>query len=126
MAQLKPANFMHVVLDNGVYETTGSQPTAATVVDLAKVAKAAGYRSVATARTQGQVRRAARRMLSGRGPAMLLVKTRPGHSADLERIPLTAGQIAQRFRRAVLTVHAAKKKSRRKKKTISRKTGNAK
>jgi thiamine pyrophosphate-dependent acetolactate synthase large subunit-like protein len=126
VAQLKPANFVHVVLDNGVYETTGSQPTAASVVDLAKTAKAAGYRSVATARTQGQVRRAARRMLSGRGPALLLVKTRPGHGAGLERIPLTAGQIAQRFRSAALTIRAEKKKSRRKKKARSRKTGNAK
>jgi thiamine pyrophosphate-dependent acetolactate synthase large subunit-like protein len=120
ISELKPANLMHVVLDNGVYETTGGQPTAAAAVDLAKVAKAAGYRSVSTARTQGQVRRAARRMLAGRGPSMLLVKVKPGHGADLMRIPFTAGQIARQFRRTAIAAPAAGRKRPGKRKRSSR------
>lgn len=93
-------NFMHVVLDNGVYNTTGAQPSAAAVVDLARVAKAAGYRSVVVARTAAQVRRSARRMLAGRGPRMLLAKVEPGPNPELVRIPLTPEQIKKRFRKA--------------------------
>ena len=102
VSHLKPRNFMHVVLDNGVYNTTGAQPTAAAAVDLAKAAKAAGYRTVATAKTPAQVKRSARRMLAGRGPSMLVVKVKPGKNPDLVRIPLTPVQMKQRFRRAAI------------------------
>ena len=102
VSQLRPRNFMHVVLDNGVYNTTGAQPTAAAAVDLARAAKAAGYRSAATAKTVAQLRRAARKMLAARGPSMLVVKVRPGRNPDLERIALTPVQMKQRFRRAAI------------------------
>jgi len=38
-----PENFIHVILDNGVYESTGGQPTLSGSIHLASVAKAAGY-----------------------------------------------------------------------------------
>ena len=43
---LKPKNFVHVVLDNEVYGSTGNQPTLSRTVRLDQVAKAAGYVNV--------------------------------------------------------------------------------
>jgi phosphonopyruvate decarboxylase len=40
----KPNNLLHVLLDNGVYESTGAQTTVADTVDFAAVAQACGYR----------------------------------------------------------------------------------
>jgi thiamine pyrophosphate-dependent acetolactate synthase large subunit-like protein len=120
ISELSPANLMHVVLDNGVYNTTGAQPTSAIAVDFAKVAKAAGYRSVATARTRHQLRRYARRMLTGKGPSFLLVKVKPGQNPDLVRIPFSPEQIKRRFRRIARTDTVIEKKrrtSRKKKRT---------
>lgn len=100
VCEFAPRNFIHVVLDNGVYDTTGAQPTAAAAVEIAKVARAAGYRNALVARTLAQVSRATRRLLAGRGPSMLVAKVRPGIRADLPRIPLTPVQIKKRFRKS--------------------------
>jgi phosphonopyruvate decarboxylase len=40
-----PPNLVHVVLDNGAYESTGSQPTASPAVDWVGLGRAVGYRS---------------------------------------------------------------------------------
>tara|TARA_Y100000310_G_C20657242_1_gene802624 strand:+ start:44 stop:592 length:549 start_codon:yes stop_codon:yes gene_type:complete len=39
----KPENFLHIVIDNGVYESTGSQKTVSATIELENVAKSAGY-----------------------------------------------------------------------------------
>ena len=43
----QPANLLHIMLDNGVHDSTGGQPTATDVTDLAAVAEACGYARVA-------------------------------------------------------------------------------
>lgn len=121
--EFRPRNFMHVVLDNGVYNTTGQQPTAAAVVGLASVAKAVGYRNAVTVKTATQLRRTARRMLSAKGPVMLVVKVEAGKNPDLVRIPLTPVQIKRRFRKAAAAnVSIAGKDSRAKRKRRRRST----
>ena len=46
IAQQAPANLLHVLLENGVYEVTGGQPVpGAGLADFATMARAAGYRS---------------------------------------------------------------------------------
>jgi phosphonopyruvate decarboxylase len=39
----RPANLVHVLFDNQVYESTGAQPTVASGVDFCAVARACGY-----------------------------------------------------------------------------------
>lgn len=39
----RPSNLLHVLLDNGVYESTGAQTTVADTVDFSAVARACGY-----------------------------------------------------------------------------------
>jgi thiamine pyrophosphate-dependent acetolactate synthase large subunit-like protein len=118
VGELRPANFLHVVLDNGVYNTTGGQPTSASAVDLAKIARASGYRSVAVAANRSQLRRAARRMLKGRGPSMLVVKVRPGPSPGLARISLTPEQIKRQFRKAAAVAPGGEQASGKKKRRL--------
>lgn len=43
IAQSRPANLLHVVLDNGSYDSTGGQPTLSPGVDIAGAAAALGY-----------------------------------------------------------------------------------
>jgi len=40
---LKPENLVHFVLDNGIHESTGGQPTHSNKIELEKIAKAANY-----------------------------------------------------------------------------------
>ncbi len=46
IATCRPSNFIHIVLDNEAYESTGGQPSIASTVDLAALAESAGYPSV--------------------------------------------------------------------------------
>lgn len=67
----KPVNLYHVILDNGCYESTGGQNTLCRGVDLAAVAKAAGYRTVLKINSYTGI---SERLFSGKGPLCAVIK----------------------------------------------------
>jgi|GEM_PF-1215604 len=105
--------FVHVVLDNGVYESTGGQRTLSPRVDLCAIAVAAGYPS-ARAVTGGAVLTAAMaEALARPGPTYLRVRVDPapggpGRAAIHPRVPRHPRDIARRFVAAAVTAKAAK------------------
>ena len=48
IGNLSPANFYHIVFNNGSHDSVGGQPTTSSVIDLPAVALACGYRYAAT------------------------------------------------------------------------------
>jgi phosphonopyruvate decarboxylase len=72
-----PANLVHVVLDNGIHESTGGQATTSAGTALEGVAIAAGYASAARCRTTDEVRERFVRAMNTDGPHLLVVPTRP-------------------------------------------------
>lgn len=46
ISKVKVPNFMHIVLNNGVHESVGGQPSAGYLVDFTKIAEACGYATV--------------------------------------------------------------------------------
>ena len=42
----RPANLIHILLDNSVHESTGAQPTVSKSVDFCSIASACGYENV--------------------------------------------------------------------------------
>ena len=97
---LKPKNFIHVVLDNEVYGSTGNQPTLSRVVRLDQVAKAAGYVHVERVREREDLVYELKDMLGKEGPSFLLVKVTE-QAEDVDRVPLEPVEITQRFRKAI-------------------------
>ena len=78
IAAAGPANFVHFVFENGVYEVTGGQKTpGAGTVDFAAMARAAGYPSAHTFDDAGEFERAAASIVGEEGPVLvdLRVKT---------------------------------------------------
>ena len=98
---LRPGAFTHVVIDNGVYASTGNQPTLSTRVALESIAAAAGYVAVARARDRETIVRELSRLLSCVGPTMLLVETVPDPGPPAARIPFTPPKMTARVRRAL-------------------------
>ena len=66
VADAAPDNYVHVVIDNGIYAISGAQPTPAPR-DWAALLEAAGYRDAVVCETPDEVRAAMRR--AGAGPA---------------------------------------------------------
>ncbi|HOT63719.1 MAG TPA: thiamine pyrophosphate-dependent enzyme, partial [Treponemataceae bacterium] len=83
----KPANLVHVVLNNGAHDSVGGQPTVALGIDVPALALALGYRRASTVRTQAELDAAlaAEFARPGDGPALIEVRVRKGSRKDLGR-----------------------------------------
>ena len=77
---------IHVVLNNGVHDSVGGQPTAATTISLSDAARACGYPNVLrNARSEDELLSSMRDALSTKGPTFLEISVLPGHRAGLSR-----------------------------------------
>jgi phosphonopyruvate decarboxylase len=90
-----PPNLVHVLLDNGVHDSTGAQATVAPAIDLALVAAACGYREVRRVASAVELTEAI--CAARRGPVFLHVRTRPREDRRLPRPRETPVELARRF-----------------------------
>lgn len=97
---LRPKNFVHVVLDNEVYGSTGNQPTISNVVRLEQVAKAAGYAHVERVIEREDIVYEFKQMLRQDGPSMLLIKVTE-QCEDVGRVLIEPPELTQRFKKAI-------------------------
>lgn len=82
----RPRNLYHIVLNNGVHDSVGSQPTVAQQIDLTGVARACGYRVAADPIScEDGLAQAGPALTRCTGPAFLEIRVRPGARADLGR-----------------------------------------
>jgi thiamine pyrophosphate-dependent acetolactate synthase large subunit-like protein len=96
IATLKPKNLTLVVMDNGIYQITGAQPTpAATVADLVAVAVGCGLANSAWAADEEDFERLVDQSMTAAGPMLIGVRIddKPGVGAT-RRDPV---QIRERF-----------------------------
>lgn len=102
----RPGNLTHIVLDNGMHESTGGQMTVSAGVDFAAVAAAAGYAHVARADDLQGVDAALATAFKAEGPRLLHVRVSPSRVARLGRPKIPPREVARRFQ-AYLTDRAA-------------------
>ena len=99
-AALHPRRFVHIVFDNEVYGSTGSQRSITTEIRLDRMAEAAGYRTVAAVTEADEITEAVRTALDSDGPHFILAKV-TAEEAEVPRIPYTPHQLRDRFRASV-------------------------
>ncbi|MFE7441015.1 thiamine pyrophosphate-dependent enzyme [Streptomyces chartreusis] len=95
---LAPDNLLLVLLDNGVYGSTGALPTYSSKVDLAKLAAAAGWTTRSTDTVEG-LKEAFGELLTARGPAFLYARTEPGNAQGIAKLLIDPVAITGRFTR---------------------------
>jgi phosphonopyruvate decarboxylase len=94
-----PANLVHVVLDNGIHDSTGGQATVSANMDFAAVALACGYASGASCDSLAGFEQALQPTREEPGPHLIHVRIAPGSLARLGRPTVTPPEVARRFRR---------------------------
>jgi phosphonopyruvate decarboxylase len=94
----QPPGLLHVLLDNGVHDSTGGQATVSPVVDFPGVALACGYRAAFACDSVAGFARAFAESLAGTGPVLIHVRIRPGSMEKLGRPTIAPHEVAQRFR----------------------------
>jgi phosphonopyruvate decarboxylase len=79
IAAAAPSNFLHVVLENGTYDTTGGQPVPNSGrVDFAGLALEAGYRGAYEFESADELDAALPSILQEEGPILVCLKVAPG------------------------------------------------
>jgi phosphonopyruvate decarboxylase len=97
-----PKNLIHIVLDNGVHDSTGGQSTVSSHVNFAKVALACGYRFAATTNSLMGFAEAYGEASEKNGPTLIHAKICPGSIKGLGRPQLRPEQVARRFKAFIL------------------------
>jgi phosphonopyruvate decarboxylase len=92
-----PPNLVHVILDNGMHESTGGQASLAGTVRFAPIAAACGYADAVSVASLPALSRELARCLAEEGPQLIHVRVRPGHDPKLGRPTLAPTEVKARF-----------------------------
>lgn len=85
LASMAPKNITHIVLNNGVHDSVGGQPTVALKIDLIQFALSLGYAKVSRVNTPEEVAEWIKCNLGVAGPKFLEIRVAPGARANLGR-----------------------------------------
>ncbi len=94
-----PRNLVHVVLDNGVHDSTGGQATVSASVDFAAVALACGYATGTLCDDLAGFEQAFTATRDLPGPHLVHVRIAPGSMTRLGRPTVKPPEVARRFQR---------------------------
>ncbi|MDA0703752.1 MAG: phosphonopyruvate decarboxylase [Proteobacteria bacterium] len=103
----RPGNLVHILLDNGLHESTGGQATVSAGVDFAAIAVACGYRKAIRADGLAGFETGLAQCLATPGPNLLHVRLSAGAMDNLGRPTITPVEVAQRFRAFVTGARTA-------------------
>lgn len=99
IGDLSPANYKHILVNNGAHDSVGGQPTVGFDVDFQQIAKACNYTNCFEAKNENELKNILPEFLSTDGPVLLEIKTSKGARADLGRPTKTPTQNKTDFMR---------------------------
>lgn len=92
-----PKNLIHLILDNGVHDSTGGQATVSASVDFAGMAQACGYARASTCDDPAGFADRFARTFESEGPHLIHVRIAPGSMPKLGRPNIAPRDVARRF-----------------------------
>ncbi len=99
----RPGNLIHILLDNGIHESTGGQAAGAGAIDFPAIATACGYPQAVALGSLGQLTDLlATEELDG--PTFAHVRILPGTADQLPSPSVEPSEVAQRLRRLLGTI----------------------
>jgi thiamine pyrophosphate-dependent acetolactate synthase large subunit-like protein len=101
IASEAPPNFLHIILDNESYESTGAQPSITGQIDLAEIAASCGYRHAERVEGAEQLARALTNGEGNHGPRLILAKVGIAPVKNISRVTHTPVAIRDQFHGAV-------------------------
>ena len=101
IATERPNNLVHIILDNEAYESTGSQPSISSKVDLAEIGTGCGYSHVIRVEDIEGLEGTLRDNETIPGPRLILVKVGIAPVKDIPRVSHMPTEIRDRFKARV-------------------------
>ena len=93
----RPPNLIHVLLDNGVHDSTGGQATVSPLIDFPAIALACGYARALACDSLPGFARALGAAFGSAGPSFISLRILPGSMANLGRPTVAPDAAARRF-----------------------------
>ena len=97
IATTKPANYKHIVLNNGAHDSVGGQPTVGFDIAICDIARACGYAHVAQATDAESLANVLDAFIAAQGPALLEVRIQKGARSDLGRPTMRPVELKRAF-----------------------------
>lgn len=97
----QPNHFLHVVLDNGTYGSTGGQPTISLSVDFPAAALSCGYQRAISLDTEELLQKYVIEWLTLSGPSLIHVHVSSLEPTSTVRVLKTPPAIARRFTESI-------------------------
>ena len=94
----QPKNLIHVVLDNGVHDSTGGQSTVSASVEFAEIAVSSGYATAAKCDSVAGLAKAYTAALASDGPHLIHMRIQAGSLKELGRPTVKPPAVARRFK----------------------------
>ena len=99
IGSLKPKNFIHIIFDNKVHESTGGQPTNSKIISLEKIAKVAKFKTYTISKKE-QIKKIFSKIKKEEGPICILVKIEKSSVRSI-RVDITPPNIKTRFMKSL-------------------------
>ena len=96
-AYYNPSNMFHLLLDNGLHESTGGQKTVSSNVDFVKIAEGANYSHVVEIKTFNELEAVVSNWNNNKELTFAYCKTQKGIKENLGRPTVTPVQVRERF-----------------------------
>lgn len=97
IAKIKPANLIHIVLNNGMHESVGGQPTGALQINIVDLATAVGYSYAQSISTADELQQCLLQLSKQSQLSLLEIKLNAVSSGDLGRPKLTLAEMKDLF-----------------------------
>jgi len=95
----EPERFIHIILDNEAYESTGGQRSVSPTIDFCSIAAACGYQQCYRTDTRHDLIHAIHAIKENPGPSLIHVKVSSCSNSSLGRPTLKPFQVKERFMR---------------------------
>ncbi len=93
----KYSNLMHIMINNGVHDSVGGQPTQGVGLNYAEIARSFGYKLVAQALTIEEITKEVRRMCTSPVSCFLEIKCAAGYRSNLGRPDCIPSKMKNKF-----------------------------
>lgn len=99
--QQKPQNLVHIVLDNGVHDSTGGQKTRSELIDFAGIAKSCGYQNIYEVYSKNNLSLVLDKIENESGLTFIRVNIKAGSIKNLGRPEISPNENARRFKKYI-------------------------
>jgi len=97
IANHRPSNLFHIVLDNEKYASTGGQPSISKDEDLSCITRALGYKRVFKIDNITKLRKSCKNILKEKGPVLVLLKVKDKNTIDIGRVSIAPERLTSRI-----------------------------